>query len=158
MGATDTLRSSGIADLSTEMPVLRAFSMLGVSAGFLRLAVFWTCGCYKNSLHRLKTTLASASTSSVCVLASPPCPSRAEAHPPRAAHARAPPNADARSPTTQTQRAAAPCEEPGSSSGARGEHSDDQAVNLRIRHPTRHCERRELPQIPPSRNTQTSRR
>jgi hypothetical protein len=35
------------------------------------LAVFWTFGCDKNSLHRLKTTAASASTSSVCVLASP---------------------------------------------------------------------------------------
>jgi hypothetical protein len=38
MGATETLRSSKIADLSTEMPVLRAFTMLGVLRDSFELA------------------------------------------------------------------------------------------------------------------------
>jgi antitoxin ParD1/3/4 len=38
MGATLTRRSSGMADLTAEMAVLPGFSMLGVSARFLRIS------------------------------------------------------------------------------------------------------------------------
>jgi hypothetical protein len=40
MGATDSLRSIKILGFSEQIPVFTLFSMLGVSAGFLRMVTY----------------------------------------------------------------------------------------------------------------------
>jgi hypothetical protein len=45
MGATESLRSIKTLGFSEEMPIFPVFSMLGVSAGFLRIrASLWLAG------------------------------------------------------------------------------------------------------------------